>query len=204
MASTWRTKLLFLPLLLALATISIARGEGGLNLQCHPGQAATLLELKNSFFFDEATTNLSSWQEGTDCCRWEGVGCGDSSVGRVTALNLSHLGLRSNGLNPVICNLASLKFLDLSMTDFSEYNMSAVGIERLTLLTHLNLSNSNLEGEIPVGIGKLKNLVSLDLSSEYPSDEESGIPVVNLSNSLWISDFHALIGNLSNLRELPS
>ncbi|XP_037416417.1 receptor like protein 22-like [Triticum dicoccoides] len=201
MASIWLAKLLFFELLLALATNSNARGDGKLNLRCHPDQAATLIKLKKSFFFDEATTNLSSWQEGTDCCRWEGVGCGGSS-GQVTALSLRRLGLRSNGLNPVICNLTSLKFLDLSMTDFSEYNMSAVGLERLIFLTHLNLSNSNLEGEIPVGIGKLTNLVYLDLSSEYPSDDESDIPVVSLSNSLWISDFQALVGNLSNLREL--
>ncbi|XBI61470.1 hypothetical protein VPH35_042257 [Triticum aestivum] len=202
MASIWQAKLLFLALLLAFATTSYAHGGGSLELRCHPDQAATLLQLKKSFFFDEAATSLSSWKEGTDCCRWEGVGCGGSS-GRVTALSLSRLGLmRSKGLNPVICNLTCLKFLDLSMTDFSEYNMSAVGLERLTFLTHLNLSNSNLEGEIPAGIGKLKNLVSLDLSSEDPSDDESDIHVVSLPNSLWISDFQALVGNLSNLREL--
>jgi hypothetical protein len=90
------------------------------------------------------------------------------------------------------------------MIDFYEYNMSAVGLERLTFLTHLNLSNSNLDGEIPIGIGQLKNLISLDLSSDekYSSFEESDNDVVDLSNSFWISDFKALVGNLGNLREL--
>lgn len=101
MASIWRALLLLLAALLALATTSSARGDGNLTLRCHLDQAATLLQLKKSFLFDGATTDLSSWQQGTDCCLWEGVGCGGSS-GRVTALNLNGRGLSSSGLDPVI------------------------------------------------------------------------------------------------------
>ncbi|CAN6361713.1 unnamed protein product [Urochloa humidicola] len=63
---------------------------------CHPDQANALLKLKKSFIFydSDSTTTLSTWQAGTDCCLWEGVGCSNSS-GLVTALNLSGFGLYS-------------------------------------------------------------------------------------------------------------
>jgi hypothetical protein len=49
-------------------------------------------------------------------------------------------------------------------------NIPATGFERFTLLTHLNLSYLGLRGPIPDGIGKLVNLLSLDLSSSIVSD----------------------------------
>ncbi|XP_062192498.1 receptor-like protein 6 [Phragmites australis] len=140
--------------------------------RCHLGQAQALLKLKKSFSFDESTTTLPSWRDGTDCCLWEGVGC-DASSGNVTVLN--NRGLSSNGLDPAVFSLASLRRLDLSMNDFSQNwndplslrpdNIPATGFERFALLTHLNLSNSGLSGQIPIGISKLVNLVSLDLSN---------------------------------------
>jgi hypothetical protein len=53
------------------------------------------------------------------------------------------------------------------------------GFERFSLLTHLNLSYAGLRGPIPAGIGKLVNLVSLDLSSYFSTDED-GVP-----DDLW-------------------
>ncbi|XP_037403949.1 receptor-like protein 7 [Triticum dicoccoides] len=202
MAMVRRMLLLFLAVLPALAT-SGAHGDGNLTVLCHSDEAATLLQLKKSFLFSKATTSLPSWQDGTNCCRWEGVGCG-GSTGRVTNLNLNGRGLISPGLDPVIFNLASLRFLDLSRNDFSGkstisgfsgYSMPTVGLERLTFLSHLNLSKSGFEGEIPIAIGKLENLVSLDLSIDVEDD-------FLLINSSWISDFQGLVGNLRNLREL--
>jgi hypothetical protein len=94
MSHIWRVLLVFLVVLLELATTSSAHGN--LTLRCHPNQASTLLQLKKSF--NEVTglrgtslpaTIFPSWQGGTD---WEGVSCGDSS-GRVMGLNLSGLKL---------------------------------------------------------------------------------------------------------------
>nr|XP_051220979.1 receptor-like protein 35 [Lolium perenne] len=202
MASVWPGLLLFLAVLLRLATTSNAHGDDNLTLPCHPDQAATLLELKKSFLFDEATTNLSSWQEGTNCCLWEGVDCGGSS-GRVTALDLNGRSFSSSGLDPVIFNLSSLQFLDLSMNDFGQYSMPAIGFERLTFLAHLNLSNSNFHGEIPIAIGKLENLISLDLSSHYGTfSDDRTIENNYLPNSLSVSNIQAIVVNLSNLRAL--
>ncbi|KAL6847843.1 hypothetical protein ACP4OV_021971 [Aristida adscensionis] len=158
------------------------------SVHCHPDQANTLLKLKQSFIFDSySISTLPSWQAGSDCCLWEGVGCSNSS-GLVTILDLSGLGLYSQGLDPVLFNLTSLRLLDLSMNAFGYYggNIPTFGFERLAFLTHLNLSNSEIGGQVPIGIGKLINLVSLDLSSTI----------------LWAPYFTPLVVNLSSLREL--
>ena len=40
-------------------------------------------------------------------------------------------------------------------------NIPATGLEKFTLLTHLNFCNLGLRGPIPIGVGELVNLVSL-------------------------------------------
>jgi hypothetical protein len=159
---------------------------------CRPDQAKSLLQLKKSLSFVDSTTTLSSWRDGTDCCLWEGVGCDASSSGDVTVLDLNNRRLFSHyGLDPAVFSLTSLRRLDLSMNDFSRGdddvqplpdNITATtpaGFERFSLLTHLNLSYAGLRGPIPAGIGKLVNLVSLDLSSYFSTDED-GVP-----DDLW-------------------
>jgi len=181
---------------------------------CRPDQADALLKLKQSFMFHhydmldtpDSITTLPSWQAGTDCCLWEGVGC-SNSTGHVTALNLSGFGLYSYGIDPVLFNLTSLRLLDLSMNDFGDqrYEIPSVGFERLALLTHLNLSNSGISGQVPVGISKLMNLVSLDLSNHpylYTDLLSYASTFSGTPNNLWETNFQTLVANLSNLREL--
>lgn len=78
--------------------------------------------------------------------------------------------------------------------------------ERFTLLTHLNLSNSGLDGSIPIGINnKLMNLVSLDLSSSF--DYVSYAPdsfscSFDNFNDLVVPDFPMLLASHSKLTEL--
>lgn len=148
---------------------------------CHPDQAKALLQLKKSFSFRGSATQLSSWRNDIDCCLWEGVGCDDSS-GNVTVLDLNNRGLSSHGLDPAVFSLTSLQYLDLSMNDFSwnkdnsvlPDNIPATGFERLAAsLTHLNLSNLGLQGKIPIGISKLVNLRSLDLSTSFDCESSS-------------------------------
>ncbi|KAM0852908.1 hypothetical protein ACQ4PT_051445 [Festuca glaucescens] len=134
------------------------------SVHCLPDQAASLLQLKQSFNFDFSNTTLPSWQDGTDCCLWEGVGCEDSS-GHVTALSLRGRGLCSQAINMALFNLTSLHHLDLSGNDFGGLRLPVVGFEKLSLLTHLNLSGSGLAGQIPISIGHLTSLISLDLSN---------------------------------------
>ncbi|VAH71562.1 unnamed protein product [Triticum turgidum subsp. durum] len=197
----------FLVVLAALATPSNSHGDGKLTLRCHPDQAATLLQLKKSFSFLRYPNPLESWQDGTDCCLWEGVGCSNSS-GRVTALELGGCGSCSQGLDPAIFDLTSLQVLDLSMNNFGPYSLPANGFERLASLTHLNLSYSGFVGQIPTGIGKLANLISLDLSNNYGScSEDSFCSHVTKTHDFFqteleVLNFEILVANLSSLREL--
>ncbi|CAM0879114.1 unnamed protein product [Alopecurus aequalis] len=95
------------------------------------------------------------------------------------------------------------------MNYFGQYSLPATGFERLSLLTHLNLSKSGFQGQIPIGIGKLDNLISLDLSVlYYAASEDSldgyGTNIPDVTNWLWLQEpnLQNLVGNLSNLREL--
>ncbi|TVU43440.1 hypothetical protein EJB05_09913, partial [Eragrostis curvula] len=213
MASIGWALLLFLAQLHKLFSTSSAHADASnltrlaVHFLCRPGQADTLLQLKKSFFFDDTSaTRLQSWRDGTDCCLWEGVGC-DASSGNVTVLDLNNRGLFSFGLDPTIFNLTSLRQLDLSMNELSfiqSDNIPATGFERLALLSHLNLSSAGFQGQVPIGISKLVNLLSLDISNFFddayfyePSDN-----YYENSNSLYESNFGTLVANLSNLKEL--
>jgi hypothetical protein len=173
---------------------------------CHPDHAAALLQLKRSFLFDYSTTTLASWEAGTSCCLWEGVGC-DSVSGHVTVLDLNDRGLYSYSLDGALFNLTSLHRLDLSKNDFGGSPIPAAGFERLSVLTHLNLSYAGFYGQVPVVIGKLPSLISLDISSIH---KIHGVQIGTLHNFYDIYNFlvlrepsfETLVSNLTNLREL--
>ncbi|KAI5005121.1 hypothetical protein ZWY2020_032364 [Hordeum vulgare] len=67
-------------------------------------------------------------------------------------------------------------------------NLPRFGFERLIELLSLNLSNTYISGQIPIGIAHLENLLTLDLSD----------------NGLYLREpnFRTLIANMSNLRSL--
>uniref|UniRef100_A0A0D9UX33 non-specific serine/threonine protein kinase n=1 Tax=Leersia perrieri TaxID=77586 RepID=A0A0D9UX33_9ORYZ len=152
---------------------------------CRPDQASSLLQFKASF----VGTTLPSWRAGSDCCHWQGVGC-DMASGRVISLDISELNLKSNRLDPALFNLTSLRILSLASNYFWEAPLPASGFERLTDMIHLNFSNSGFSGQIPIGISRLKKLVTLDFSSN--------------GDVLYFDEpsFQTVIANLSNLREL--
>lgn len=219
MASTGWVFLLFLPQIHTLLATSSALYVDPGNLAhlpvpfvCHPDQAKVLLQLKKSFH--GSATRLSSWRDDIDCCLWEGVDC-DASSGNVTVLDLNNRGLscQGKGLDPAVFSLTSLSHLDLRMNDLQEDHwyrivwldsIPATGFERFTMLTHLNLADSGLYGQIPIGISKLVNLVSLDLSSSFGcyNDDDQDSHSLGTCNRLRGSNFGTLVANLSNLREL--
>uniref|UniRef100_A0A453E4T2 Leucine-rich repeat-containing N-terminal plant-type domain-containing protein n=1 Tax=Aegilops tauschii subsp. strangulata TaxID=200361 RepID=A0A453E4T2_AEGTS len=115
---SFRSPRLHFTLLLLTCYCSIkiaANGGNRTTVQCLPNQASSLLQLKHSFL----KPNLSSWQQGTDCCHWEGVGC-DRASGRVITLDLSDRNLQStSGLSLALFNLTSLTNLSLSDTHWN-------------------------------------------------------------------------------------
>ncbi|TVU21720.1 hypothetical protein EJB05_31375, partial [Eragrostis curvula] len=178
------------------------------SVPCLADQEAALLRLKRSFATTKnSTTTFRSWRVGTDCCRWLGVRCGHGT-GRVTSLDLGGRRMLSSALDPAIFSLTSLRYLNLAHNNFNESELPSTGFERLTKLTHLNLSTCNFGGRIPSSMGHLTSLISFDLSTAYitysvgcrygtvldVSDETS--------THLVVPNFETLIRNLENLREL--
>ncbi|XP_028208119.1 receptor-like protein 18 [Glycine soja] len=141
---------------------------------CHPHDTSALLHFKNSFiiyehpYYDECDTagyssKTRTWENGTDCCSWAGVSCHPIS-GHVTELDLSCSGIVGNiDPNSTLFHLSHLHSLNLALNDFDESHLSSL-FGGFVSLTHLNLSGSGFEGDIPSQISHLSKLVSLDLS----------------------------------------
>lgn len=133
--------------------------------------------------------------------------CADSD-GRVTSLDLGGHGLESGGLHPAVFDLISLEYLNLAYNNFNGSQLPSSGFERLTELTHLNLSSCRFSGQVPNGIGRLTNLVSLDLSSDFEIIKLPAYGYMYGSDSYSFSlplieqNFETLMANLMNLRDL--
>uniref|UniRef100_A0A0D9XXU4 non-specific serine/threonine protein kinase n=1 Tax=Leersia perrieri TaxID=77586 RepID=A0A0D9XXU4_9ORYZ len=196
---SWLTPMLYI----------LLRVQATTTLTCLPDQASALLRLKQSFntTAGDYSTAFRSWVATTDCCRWDGVRCGGAD-GRVTSLDLSGHHLQASSVDPAIFNLTSLNHLNLSNNNFSMSQLPMItGFERLTQITHLDLSDTNIAGEVPASIGHLTNLVYLDLSTSFyivEYDDENS-EMVYTSDSFWqlsAPNIETLLTNLTNLKEL--
>ncbi|KAI5570059.1 hypothetical protein POPTR_011G054500v4 [Populus trichocarpa] len=161
---------------------------------CAHDQSLSLLQFKESFSISSSASGrcqhpkTESWKEGTDCCLWDGVSC-DLKTGHVTGLDLS-CSMLYGTLHPnnSLFSLHHLQQLDLSFNDFNSSHVSS-RFGQFSNLTHLNLSSSDLAGQVPLEVSHLSKLVSLDLSW-------------NNDLSLEPICFDELVRNLTNLREL--
>lgn len=113
--------------------------------------------------------------------------------------------MESPALDPAVFDLASLRYLNLARNKFQGSEIPTLGFERLTELTHLNLSTCEFAGGIPHAIKRLTNLVSLDLSSEYYLyDQDDSY----LSTAVWSAwslvepNLGSLVAHLHNLEQL--
>ncbi|KAJ6433383.1 hypothetical protein OIU84_017139 [Salix udensis] len=162
---------------------------------CAHHQSLSLLQFKQSFSIQAIPWEIliqypktESWKEGTDCCFWDGVTC-DLQTGLVTGLDLSssmlHGTLHSNNS---LFSLHHLRKLDLSFNNFTTSHISS-RFGQFSNLTHLILTFSSFEGQVPSEISHLSKLVSLDLSW-------------NSYSSLEPISFDKIARNLTKLREL--
>ncbi|KAM3224299.1 hypothetical protein ACQJBY_057596 [Aegilops geniculata] len=119
--------------------------------RCRGDQAAALLAVKRSLSFTgsatsgPATTTLPSWREGTDCCRWEGVGC-DNVTGMVTALNLASRNL-AGAVPDSIRNLTALEVVLLGSNKLT--GPVPLDAHMFPYLTEVDLSNNSFWGTVP-------------------------------------------------------
>ncbi|XP_027939314.1 receptor-like protein 7 [Vigna unguiculata] len=147
---------------------------------CHPHDYLALLHFKASLtidityrYCDEVYPGIRTWGNGTDCCSWSGVTCHPIS-GHVIALDLPCAGLQGEiTANSTLFSLSHMQSLNLAFNDFFTSQIPST-IGELVSLTHLNLSSSNFQGEIPSQISHLSKLQSLDLSDEFGLKWEEG------------------------------
>uniref|UniRef100_A0A2K1Y7Y4 Leucine-rich repeat-containing N-terminal plant-type domain-containing protein n=1 Tax=Populus trichocarpa TaxID=3694 RepID=A0A2K1Y7Y4_POPTR len=172
---------------------------------CAHRQSLSLLQFKQSFSIQSSPfwfarnyqydqyPKTESWKEGTDCCLWDGVTC-DLKTGHVSGLDLS-CSMLYGTLHPnnSLFSLHHLQKLDLSLNDFNTSHISS-RFGQFSSLTHLNLSGSDLAGQVPSEISHLSKMVSLDLSrNDYVSVEPISFDKLS---------FDKLVRNLTKLREL--
>ncbi|KAL3747405.1 hypothetical protein ACJRO7_016224 [Eucalyptus globulus] len=153
-----------------------------------------LLHFKSTMEVDPTNTiKGGNWTVEANFCEWIGVVC-SSRRQRVTALDLSHMGLQGR-LSPYLGNLSLLASLDLRNNSF--YGMILMEIGHLRhlkkLILELNYQCQNLEvlslatnwlmGGIPREFGTFLKLQQLNLSS----------------NDLW-GQIPSFLGNISTLQ----
>ncbi|XP_039787063.1 receptor-like protein EIX2 [Panicum virgatum] len=147
--------------ILFLALAALGGGADG----CVPGERAALLDVKRGFTSDPDGA-LSSWTGlRPDCCRWSGVVC-DNVTGRVAELRLRNALADggSTGLSGEI-SPALLRLPRLSGGGVAPPPPLPRFLGSLSALRYLNLSSTDVAGEVPPQLGNLSRLVTLDLSS---------------------------------------
>ncbi|XP_021755279.1 probable LRR receptor-like serine/threonine-protein kinase At3g47570 [Chenopodium quinoa] len=144
---------------------------------------------------------LSSWNESTNFCLWEGVTCGRRHK-RVTVLNLTEKELVGS-LSPFVGNLSFLHALILTNNTFSGHIPPEVG--RLSRLQTLNLYHNSFEQKIPANISRCMQLKNLELGyNKLTGDIPSQLSLLSKLEVLGL-DCNNLTGdNLSPLSNLTS
>nr|XP_027095357.1 receptor-like protein EIX2 [Coffea arabica] len=177
------------------------------NVTCIESERHALLQLKHGL--KDESNRLSSWI-GEGYCSWEGVGC-HKITGSVLKLDLRNtvplysdedyhctncLGGR---LTPSLFNLTNLRYLDLSVNNFSTFQVPTF-LGLLKNLRYLNLSGAGFHGEIPHHLGNLSHLQYLDLGDSYSSPVWNWLSTKDLGWVVGLASLQGLVlfgGNLT-------
>ncbi|KAH6798255.1 hypothetical protein C2S52_022809 [Perilla frutescens var. hirtella] len=160
--------------------------------QCLDDQRLLLLQLNNGLVFDsEFSTKLVNWNQSDDCCKWDGVDC--DGAGHVISLNLANESISGGIENSTgLFGLQYLQNLNLAFNFFTS-TLIPKGLQNLTNLSYLNLSNAGFGGQVPMEISTLRSLVILDLSTLFGGYQPLKLEIPNLQ---------MLVQNLTGLRAL--
>ncbi|CAA0824331.1 Leucine-rich repeat protein kinase family protein [Striga hermonthica] len=109
---------------------------------CSP-EVSALLEFLGELGYP---LQLASLWSGNDPCEqsWRGISC--NSMGKVTVINLQHLGLNGT-LSPSLANLSSLREIHLEGNNI--HGTVPADLTRLSFLRVLNLNGNNFDKPLP-------------------------------------------------------
>jgi len=155
-------------------------------------QQSLLIQLKNNLTFNpKGSTKLKMWNQSIACCNWSGVTC--DSRGKVIGLDLSeehiHGGFDSSSS---LFSLNHLQKLNLAYNLFETVIPS--GFSKLVMLNYLNFSHASFQGEIPIEISQLTNLITLHISG--PKDAIKNVLTMKNQN------LQKFVQNLTKIRQL--
>lgn len=166
-----------------------------------------LLAFKQSILRHSAENTLSSWNDSSHFCQWEGVACGHRHQ-RVTSLSLETKGL-AGPLSPYLGNLSFLRLLDLYNNSFAGAIPTQLG--HLFRLQKLDLNHNKFKGEIPANISGCQSLDYIDvgqnnLSGKLPK-ELSALPVLAfliVHRNRFTGGIPHFIGNMTSLEVISA
>ncbi|XP_074294180.1 receptor-like protein 54 [Silene latifolia] len=152
--------------------------------RCFKDDSLALLGFKDSFTMDDFGLT-SSWNKDTDCCKWVGITCHETT-GHVASIDLSSGGIMGFiGDNSTLFLLNHLESLNLAFNYFAG-SLISPNFGQFSYMKHLNLSLSFFGGQVPQELGKLSKLETLDLSA----------------NSIQMPNFDMIINNMTGLKRL--
>ncbi|PHT43813.1 Phytosulfokine receptor 2 [Capsicum baccatum] len=159
---------------------------------CHPYDLLALKEIAGNL---TDGVILSAWSHEPNCCKWDGVVCGNgngSAESRVIMLNLSRKGLRGV-VSQSLEKLDQLKLLDLSRNHL-EGGLS-LDFSKLKQLEVLDLSHNRLLGPVLRVFNGLETIHSLNISSNLFTGnfiefgEFPNLVALNVSNNSFNGSF---------------
>lgn len=165
---------------------------------CHPYDLLALKEFAGNLTDGSI---LSAWSDEPNCCKWDGVVCGNGSAqSRVIKLNLSRKGFRGV-ISQSLENLDQLKLLDLSHNHLG--GGLPLNLSKLKQLEVLDLSHNMLLGPVLRALDGLESIHTLNMSSNLFSGNFSefgefpNLVALNISNNSFTGGFRFEICSFS-------
>ncbi|XP_071681979.1 uncharacterized protein [Lolium perenne] len=164
---------------------------------CFVDERVALMDI-SSWFMSSKSEVPSSWGHGDDCCLWEGITC-DNSTRRILRLDLSFMyqSIRTDGSDgSVSIQAMEVPCWNLNLTIFSSFRELQLldfsgnyacfedfsGLQGLSKLKYLNLSDNTFKGSIPGSVSRLVSLEVINLSRNNISGTLQNIGLKNLQN----------------------